>query len=447
MKNIYFFLALFPLGFCTSAQIVNIPDANLKTMLLNATSSNPVARNSIGWAIAVDTNVDGQIQLSEALNIAELNISTNVFNTTNDIHDLTGIEQFTNLKVLNCSGNQIASINIAPLTQLQELTANNNLLTNVSVSGINSLRKLNFNHNQLTTISTNNLTNLVQLWVYDNNLTSISFNNNPLLNYIELAQNLLTSLDLSILPSLIYANCPNNQLNSLSLNGLLNLRQIMCSENQLVNIDISSLSALQYLHASGNPLSAINVNGLANLRLLDLSNTSISVIDCSQSSVLELYAMDCPNLQTINVRNGLISTSDPDLLAYAFRIQDNPQLLSICTDDNEQNQLAYTAYNTSGNVLVYNGPNCNVPVQVNMGVAESNRQNISLYPNPTSSILNIAISDNAMMTKATINNLLGQTMMTFQNTAMIDISPLSKGTYLITIETESGNETKKIVKL
>ncbi|WP_264520974.1 T9SS type A sorting domain-containing protein [Flavobacterium sp. N1994] len=446
MKNFYLSFYLLFLGLGVSAQIITIPDTNLKAMLLSSTSSNQIARNSIGWAVAVDTNNDGQIQLSEALNIAELNVSTNVYNTTNDIHDLNGIENFTNLKVLNCAGNQISSINIAPLTQLQELIANDNLFTNVTVSGLNSLRKLNFNHNDLTTINTDNLTNLVQLWVYDNHLTSISFNNNPLLENIDVTQNLLTGLDLSILPSLIYGYCIDNQLSLLNLTGLVNLRSLMCSGNQLVNINLSSLSSLQYLNASSNPLNAINVNGLANLNYLELNNTSIAMIDCSQSSVLNLYAMNCPNLQTINVRNGVYSSSDPDLLFYAFRIENNPNLVSICTDDGEQNQLVFTNYNTSGNVIVYNGGNCDIPVQVNMGVNDFNKQQITIYPNPTSGIVNIMISNDQPIYKTTVTNILGQTTMLYGNTTTLDISSLSKGTYFITVETDSGKETQKIIK-
>ena len=448
MKHYYIFLLLFFIcGLNANSQIINFPDANLRALLLSSTSSNTIARNSIGWAIAIDTNNDGQIQLSEALNIAELNVSSNVFNTINDIHDLTGIENFTNLKVLNCSGNQLSTISLVGLTQLEEITANYNLITNVSFSGITSLKKIDYAHNLLTTINTDNLINLNELRVYNNQLTSMSFNNNPLLSYLSISGNSLTSLDLSVLPSLTWASCETNNLNSLNVSGLTSLMLLYFDSNQISSIDISSLSNLEYLTCSNNPLSALNVNGLVNLDVLHVGNTLLSSIDCSQSGVYDLVASNCPNLQSINVRNGIYSLSDPDLLYYALLIENNPQLVSICTDDGEQNNLALVNYNTSGTVIVNNGVNCDIPVQVNMGVADFNKPHITLYPNPTSNLINIEVSDNQPITKATIHNILGQTIMTVENTATLDISSATKGTYFITVETASGKETQKIIKL
>ena len=447
MKNSYFFLGMFFLSLNGIAQIITIPDANFRALLLSSTSSNTIARNSIGWAIAIDTNNDGQIQLSEALNIAQINVSSNPYNTTNDIHDLSGIENFTNLKVLNCSGNQISSINIATFTQLEEINASYNLITSFSFSGITTLKKLNFDHNSLTTLNTDNLINLTELFVYDNDLTSISFNNNPLLQNLRIEYNSLTSLNLSVLPSLTWASCESNNLMSLNLSGLTALRSIRFESNQINSIDLSNLTALEYLTCSNNPLNAINVNGLVNLSNLDVSNTPVTTIDCSQSGVNVLFAQNCPNLQTINVRNGVYSYSDPDLLFYAFRIENNPQLLSICTDNGEQNQLAFTNYNTSGSVIVYNGANCDIPVMVNMGVLDFDKSILKIYPNPTSDIVNIVISNNEPILRTMVNNVLGQTIMAFENNTVIDISSLTNGTYFITIETALGKETQKIIKL
>lgn len=444
MKNFYLSICLLFLSLNGMAQIITIPDTNFRTLLLSSTSSNTIARNSIGWAIAVDTNNDSQIQLSEALNIAQINVSTSVYNTVNDIHDLTGIENFTNLKVLNCAGNQISSINIASLTQLEEIKANNNLFTSFSFSGVTNLKKINFDHNQLTTINTDNQVNLTELFAYDNQLTSISFNNNPLLQNLRISYNSLTNLDLSVLPSLIWASCENNNLSSLNLSGLTALRSLNFAANQVSSIDLMGLNMLEYLTCNGNPLNALNVNGRLNLYLLDVSYTQITSMDCSQSGVNVFSANNCPNLQTINLRNGVYSTSDPDMLFYAFSIHNNPQLDSICTDDGEQNQLIFTDYNTSGSVQVYNGSSCNIPVAVTMGTSDFDKSALKLYPNPTSGIINIEVSNNQPI-KATITTILGQTIMSSENT-IIDISSLTKGTYLITVETESGKEMQQIIK-
>ena len=76
---LFIFLALAPLGY---SQTINFPDANLKAKLLSATASNGVATgqvstynmNSDSWTpnqtpyyTVIDTNGDGEIQVSEAL--------------------------------------------------------------------------------------------------------------------------------------------------------------------------------------------------------------------------------------------------------------------------------------------------------------------------------------------------------------------------------------------
>ncbi|MEK8180791.1 T9SS type A sorting domain-containing protein [Flavobacterium buctense] len=69
-----------------------------------------------------------------------------------------------------------------------------------------------------------------------------------------------------------------------------------------------------------------------------------------------------------------------------------------------------------------------------------------VYPNPTNGLLHIVIPDSFTLNNLTITNTLGQKIMTsYQNT--VDVSSLSKGTYLITVETAYGNATKQFVKL
>lgn len=90
-----------------SAQIVNIPDNNFKIKLLNANTSNNIAKDINGNNIKVDVNEDGEIQEIEALNVYELSI----YNSS--IADLTGIEAFTNLTLLGVSHNDLSTIDLS----------------------------------------------------------------------------------------------------------------------------------------------------------------------------------------------------------------------------------------------------------------------------------------------------------------------------------------------
>lgn len=64
---------MFVFSFANS-QIVNIPDANLKTKLLlaNNTSGHQIAKNLNGDYFKIDSNNDGEIQFSEALQVLTL---------------------------------------------------------------------------------------------------------------------------------------------------------------------------------------------------------------------------------------------------------------------------------------------------------------------------------------------------------------------------------------
>jgi Leucine-rich repeat (LRR) protein len=51
------------------------------------------------------------------------------------IIDLTGIEVFTNLHTLDCSRNQLTSLNVSGLSELVNLICNDNKLISLDVSG------------------------------------------------------------------------------------------------------------------------------------------------------------------------------------------------------------------------------------------------------------------------------------------------------------------------
>jgi len=103
--------------------IVNIPDANFKAYLVGAS--------------AINTNGDKEIQVSEAsafndtIACSEMNIS-----------NLKGIEAFTALTYLNCSDNQLKSLNVSKNTALTSLNCSENQLTSLDVSKNTALTTL-----------------------------------------------------------------------------------------------------------------------------------------------------------------------------------------------------------------------------------------------------------------------------------------------------------------
>jgi hypothetical protein len=94
----------------------------------------------------------------------------------------------------------------------------------------------------------------------------------------------------------------------------------------------------------------------------------------------------------------------------------------------------------------------NVLIYVIDAVARTNNQiketevikNISIYPNPVSQSLTIQLPITIEIQKATIYNSLGQLIKT-EDKKEINVSDLSKGSYLIKIDTDKGSTTKVFI--
>lgn len=429
---IKFYFSTFILGITinTFGQILNIPDANFKNRLVN---TNCAQLGSPTWRTDVDVNNDGEIQVSEAANVLELDLSTSPYNTTNDIISLDGLANFTNLTELDCSGNSIASSEFSALVNLTNLDCSYNQLTALDVSGLPNLVDLRCSKNQLSELSISGLLNLKLVYCVYNNLTQ---------------------LDLSGLTALEGLQCDSNQLSSLVLGNNPAVKLLSVTDNLLTSLNIQATPNLEYLWASFNTLSTLNFNGLDHLTEVNVISNALTSIDLSQAPLVNnLYCNNNPNLTSINVRNNYWSWGDPDLLFFPFRFEELPSLTTICMDDGEQNWLINTNYNASGNALVFGGPDCNIPLEISTSSTSDFDLGklISVYPNPVEDYLKIEANAAISVQSISLYNLLGQKFKTFPGNesgaaATIDASNLKSGTYFIEIDTDKGKAIKKFIK-
>src|SRR5690606_27895588 len=92
-------------------------DPVFKNWLLSADAENNIAYDSDSNPIVVDSNGDYEIQESEALLVWNLDLGDA------DISDATGIEAFTNLRLLTCHGNpSLTSLDLTSLSNLEQFT-------------------------------------------------------------------------------------------------------------------------------------------------------------------------------------------------------------------------------------------------------------------------------------------------------------------------------------
>lgn len=119
-------------------QNVNIPDPSFKQALLN---------QGFFGRPHIDTNSDGEIQVTEALAVDSLIVGDAFVNQ--GIQDMAGIEAFENITYLICYNNQINNLDLSQNTALKELDCQENQLTSLDLSYQTSLEYLDCKNNQL----------------------------------------------------------------------------------------------------------------------------------------------------------------------------------------------------------------------------------------------------------------------------------------------------------
>ncbi|WP_379966480.1 T9SS type A sorting domain-containing protein [Epilithonimonas sp. UC225_85] len=180
MKKTFVLTLILGIASLINAQIVNIPDANFKAYLV----ANP----------EINTNGDSQIQVSEANAFAG---TINIYNK--GIINLTGIEVFVNMTVLQCPVNNLTSLDISKNTKLTGLYCGNN---------------------QLTTLDVSRNTALTNIYCENNKIISLDVTKNTVLAAISCGGNLLTNLDISKNTKFTWLYCPRNPLlNNINLSN------------------------------------------------------------------------------------------------------------------------------------------------------------------------------------------------------------------------------------
>ncbi|WP_149276956.1 leucine-rich repeat domain-containing protein [Pareuzebyella sediminis] len=200
--------------------------------------------------IGVDSDgiVNGKIVTSDIAMIIYLPLENR------NISDLSGIENFSGLKKLDCYDNLITSLDVSKNKNLKELDFSNNQVNSINVSQNTALTSLVCFDNQLTSLDVSQNMALATLSCTNNELTSIDVSSNTLLTQLYCSKNLLTSLDVSKNTDLIELFCFENQLIGLDISQNIALKELYCNDNQLALLDVKNgqNTILMEFNASGN---------------------------------------------------------------------------------------------------------------------------------------------------------------------------------------------------
>ena len=246
-----FLLMYLTLPLTATAQVVDIPDPNLRAAIEKALGKAP----------------------GTTITATEMATLTRLEARNANISDLTGLEFATNLKSLWLDGEEVAagtwrnsnSVSdlspLAGLTNLTELLLDDNNITDISpLSGLTNLTNLGLSINNITNIlPLVDLTNLEVLGLWRNSVSDLS----PLAgltNLIELYLGANPASDLS------------------PLAGLTNLESLFLDEHGISNLSaLAGLTNLTRLALNNNLISDLSpLAGLTNLRWMRLAGNNIS---------------------------------------------------------------------------------------------------------------------------------------------------------------------------
>lgn len=199
MRKQCLLLLFFLNGFVAPSQVINFPDINFKTRLMQSSVTTNIAVDVNGDFIVIDANGDNEIQVEEALMVYDLDLNNS------SISSLSGIEYFTNLRWLNCSGNQVSSLNaLSGLTHLDGINCMGCGLTSLAgIENLSTLQSVFFAENPISSVNLHNLTELWRIWGWNTQLSELNLcgtqvrnlwiNDNPNLTSLYLKNGVVSS--------------------------------------------------------------------------------------------------------------------------------------------------------------------------------------------------------------------------------------------------------------
>lgn len=145
----------------------------------------------------IDTADTTSGQKDDKLSKAERDAVTEISITNTNCTDLTGIAYFANLTELNCSYNQLTTLDVSKNAKLRILKCYNNGMEKLNLGDITHLTLLNCDDNNLTELDVSNNPYLEDLECRENKLRRVVIGKKYSLTTLYLRGNQLTSLDLS----------------------------------------------------------------------------------------------------------------------------------------------------------------------------------------------------------------------------------------------------------
>ncbi|MFS4492847.1 hypothetical protein [Maribacter sp. 2308TA10-17] len=223
------------------------------------------------------------------------------------ITDLTGIEDFEKLEILNCSENLLSTLDLSKNMVLKDLKCNDNKLSALKLDN----------------------PDLINLFCYDNQLTNIDFSSAINLKKLLGGGNLLSQLNLVNNSKLTELVCFKSNVSSVTLSPSVNLESIVFTESNLTKIDLTSSTNLKLIDMTSNKLNELNLSSNLMIESISVHNNELEILDLSNNLNLERLICYSNKLRKINLKNENNNKID----GQGFDAKGNPNLTCVQVDN------------------------------------------------------------------------------------------------------------------
>lgn len=255
------------------------------------------------WVLSQKYGKDGILTDEEIAEVKDITVSYE------EIANMKGIENFTELETLFCGGGKLTELDVSKNAKLKWLRCTQTGLTSIDVSKNAALTQLYVGNNQLTALDVSNNPLLEDLNFYNNKLTTIDVSHNPALKELSCYYNPITSLDITKNTALegLWVNetkitsldvtkntalkslyCYGNSLTTLDVTKNTALENLDCNYNELTVLDMTHNTKLKRLRCYGNKLTALDVSNAPDLRSLECWTNQLTALNVTQNPLLEV---------------------------------------------------------------------------------------------------------------------------------------------------------------
>ena len=413
--------------------------------------------------------------------LTELDISKNVNLERVECREnpLTSLDisKNVNLKWLNCDSNQLTSLDVSKNVNLEWLNCSSNQLTYLDVSKNINLEGLYCSSNQLTSLDVSKNISLKWLYCESNQLTSLDVSKNVNLQELNCSSNQLSNL-VTDNPKLSYISCYDNQLTSLDVSKNVNLETLYCYSNQLTSLDVSKNDKLSVLFFNYNNITSLYIPKENNIVFFGASDNQLKFSTMQGNYKAIQYSnwnpqatlqggtkgyFDVLDLSSEYLIDGEVTTynwydkaNKEEVNMYALKGKfyaspENAGKTLICQMTNELFPGFILEYEVTIKDEMISSRNVKTTIPEGFKLVGSQGkhkalESVQLTPNPVVDILKV--NTTSKVESANVYSYTGKEVKripTVYNNEL-NLQDLPSGIYMISIKTEQGTVTQKVIK-